>query len=154
MRKEKQFKPRPGQIDFTNIRWAPVINCVLKHKDKILIVKRSEKLRLYPGYWNGISGFLDDNKSMKEKIHQELLEETGLGESHITSIRLGQIFNQDEIKYNKTWIVHPILVEIDTDKLELDWEAQDHKWIKPKDAMEFDLLPGFDHVLRTLSLID
>lgn len=73
-----KFKPKPGQVDFTNIRWAPVINCVVKHQDKILLVKRSKELNLYPGYWNGISGFLDDQRSLTEKVEEEIKEELGI----------------------------------------------------------------------------
>lgn len=146
--KEKKFKPKPGQVDFTNIRWAPVINCVLKYKNNILIVQRSAEMRLYPSYWNGISGFLDDNKSLEEKVSQELKEETGLSKDNIISIEYGQIFEQDEPKYNKTWIVHPILVTVNTDNIELDWEAKTFQWIKPNEAFKLNLLPGFDKVLE------
>lgn len=118
MKKEKVFHPRPGQVDFTNVRWAPVVNCVVKYKQKILLVERSASLRLYPGYWNGISGFLDDQKNLEEKIYEELREELGIAKKHILSIRPGQVFDQEEPKYKKTWIVHPVLVTVDTDSVE------------------------------------
>ncbi|MFZ1627048.1 MAG: NUDIX domain-containing protein [Candidatus Moraniibacteriota bacterium] len=93
MKKEKVFQPRPGQVEFTNVRWAPVVNCVVKYKQKILLVERSASLRLYPGDWNGISGFLDDQKSLEEKVREELREELGLTRNHILSIQPGQIFD-------------------------------------------------------------
>jgi ADP-ribose pyrophosphatase YjhB (NUDIX family) len=105
-------------------------------------------MRLYPEHWNGISGFLDDQKSLEEKIHEELREELGLSKKHILSIELGRIFDQDEPKYRKTWIVHPILVNVDTDQITLDWEAQNYRWIYPKEASTLKLLPGFNQVLR------
>lgn len=147
-RKEAVFKPQPGQVDFTDIRWAPVMNCVVKYRHKILVVERSKGMRLYPEHWNGISGFLDDQKSLEEKIHEELREELGLSKKHILSIELGRIFDQDEPKYRKTWIVHPILVNVDTDQITLDWEAQNYRWIYPKEASTLKLLPGFNQVLR------
>ena len=64
---QQPFIPRPGQVDFTNIRWCPVINCAVQYKNKILLVKRSKEMRLYPECWNGISGFLDDDKIWKKK---------------------------------------------------------------------------------------
>lgn len=149
MKKEKKFKPKPGQTDFTHIRWAPVINCVVKYKDKILVVERSPGMTLYPGYWNGISGFLDDQKNLKEKVAEELKEEIGLGKKNILSTKLGQIFHQEAPKYRKTWIVHPILVTVNTDKVTLDWEAKNYTWIKPSEAKKLKLLPGFDDVLKT-----
>lgn len=150
MKKQFTFKPQKGQVDYTNIRWAPVVNCVLQFKNKILLVQRNMNMRLYPGYWNGISGFLDDDKSLEEKVLEELREEVGLNKRNIISIKLGQIFDQDEEKYKKTWIVHPVLVKINTEKIILDWEAQKYEWVTLKDAKKMDLLPGFDRVIKTL----
>ena len=128
-----------------------MINCVLKYKDKILVVQRSQRLNFYPGYWNGISGFLDDGKSLNKKVADELKEEVGMPSSKIKRIRMGQIFNQEEPKYKKTWIVHPVLVEVETDKIKLDWEAVDYKWIFFEESRKLKLLPGFDKVLKALS---
>ena len=148
-----KFQPKPGQIDYTNIRRAPVINCVVKYKDKILIVKRSAKLNFYPNYWNGISGFLDDNKTIEEKAREEVKEELGIVEEDIIYISQGDIFKQEEPKYNKTWIVHHVLVEVKYDKIKLDWEAQEYRWILPEEAKNFDLLPGFEKVLGKLFIL-
>ena len=146
--KEKKFVLRPGQVDFTNIRFAPVLNCVVMHRDKILLVQRNKHMRLYPGYWNGISGFLDDHKSFAQKVYEELREELGLSKKHILSIQLGRILHQDAPKYKKTWIVHPVLVTVDTDKIKLDWEAEGYTWITPSEAKKLDLLPGFEITLK------
>ena len=150
MRKIK-FKPKMGQIDYTNARWAPVINCVLKCKDKILVIQRSKESNFYPGYWNGVSGFLDDKRSLTEKVSDELGEELGMLKSKIKRIRLGEIFDQEEPRYKKTWIVHPVLVEVETDKVKLDWEAGNYKWITPREVKGLKLLPGFSRVLKRLS---
>ena len=80
----------------------------------------------------------------------EIKEELGIDK--IKRIKLGEIFDQEEPKYKKTWIVHPVLVEVDTDNIKLDWEAQSYKWVTLKEAMKFKLLPGFDIVLKKLSL--
>lgn len=146
------FKPRPGQIDYTNARWVPVVNCVLKYKNKLLVVQRSEELNFYPCYWNGISGFLDDQRSLHQKVSDELREELGISKTKIKKIRLGEIFDQEESKYKKTWIVHPVLVEVKTDKIELDWEASNYKWVTLQEAKRLKLLSGFDEVLKRLSL--
>lgn len=146
----KEFKLKPGQVDYTHIRYAPVINCVLKYKNKFLVVQRSKELNFYPGYWNGISGFLDDKRSVTQKITEELREELGIPKSKIGKIVFGEIFHQDEPKYGKTWIVHPILVNVKTDKVKLDWEAKNYKWLDLKEIFKLDLLPGFDEVLKRL----
>ena len=146
----EKFKPKPGQIDYTNIRRAPVINCVLRYGDKILLVKRSVELRLYPNYWNGISGFLDDDRSVPEKVKDEIREETAIGEQDIISIKEGEVLELEEPEYEKTWIVHPVLVDVKTDDVKLDWESQEYKWVTLDEISNFDLVPGFDLVIKSL----
>ncbi len=148
--KKSKFKLKPGQVDYTNIKWAPVINCVLKFEEKFLIVQRSKELNFYPEHWNGISGFLDDDRSFNQKVEDEIEEELGIKKEDITFIEMKEIFHQDAPKYNKTWIVHPVLVGVKTNKIVMDWEAQDYKWISLEDIGNFDLLPGFDMVLEKL----
>lgn len=149
----KKFKPAKDQTDYTHITWAPVINCVLEFEGKILIVQRNKNLNFYPNYYNGISGFLDDNKTLKEKVEKEIQEELGLGASVIKSIELGRIFHKSAPEYNKIWIVHPILVRVKTDKIRLNWEVQGFKWIDINEASKYKLMPGFSRVLEEIKKI-
>ena len=57
-------------------------------------------------------------------------------------MRFGEIFHQEAPKYKKTWIVHPIVVKVKTDKIRLDWEAQGYKWVTPSEAKKLKLMPG------------
>ena len=148
----KQFIPKPGQIDFTHIKRVPVVNCVIRYKDKILLVKRSDDIHFYPGYWNGISGFLDDGRSIEEKLKAELNEEIGLKEADILSLVQGEPFEEEDLKYKKTWIIHPALLDVRTDRITLDWEAKECRWVDLKEVKDFQILPGFEKVLAALGL--
>lgn len=148
MKHEPPFKPKPGQIDYTHARWAPVINCIVKHGDRILVVKRSKRLRLYPGVWNGIGGFLDDAQSLEEKVKDELHEELGIADADIISITPGQIFDVDAPEHKKTWVVHPVLVEVGTENVTLDWEAEEYRWVKPEAVKALKTAPSFARVLQ------
>jgi isopentenyldiphosphate isomerase len=147
---ERKFRPRPDQIDFTNARYCSVINCVIEHNGKILLVKRSKDLRLYPGYWNGVSGFLDDKCDIEEKVKDELAEELGIKEVNIKNIQVGRVLVQEAPKYQKTWIVFPVHVRVATDQFKLNWEASEAKWVTLGQAKHMNLLPGFEEVLRVL----
>lgn len=145
-----EFKPRPGQIDYTHVRRVPVFNSVVKHGDNILLVRRNAKMHFHPGLWSGISGFLDEpEKSVEAKVKEELREETGIDEFSITSIEEGDVFVQDEPSYDKTWIVHPVLIHVATGMVRLDWEADEYAWVRLHDLWNFELLPGYDQVVRT-----
>lgn len=147
---EPKFIPKAGQVDYTSIRYCPVTNCLVRYKDKLLLVKRSLELRLYPGYWNGISGFLDDNKSVEDKVYEELSEELGLQKSSIVCIKKGSVIIQESEEYQKTWLVFPVLVDVNTDVIKLDWEAEKYQWFNLSEINGLKLLPGFDQVISQL----
>jgi 8-oxo-dGTP pyrophosphatase MutT (NUDIX family) len=60
---EPVFVRRPGQVDHTHIRYAPVLNAVVVCLGKVLLLQRSSGMRSYPNQWCGISGYLDDHRS-------------------------------------------------------------------------------------------
>lgn len=141
------------QVDFTNVRYAPVINVVVQNTDgDILIVKRSEDVGFYPGHWNGIGGFLDDDADFGEKVKRELHEEVGIEGEQIRSIEMGPIFHDDAPRYNKTWIIHPARVRITSDVGDIDWEADSYAWIAPADIDRYHVVPSFLTVLEKLGL--
>ncbi len=107
-------------------------------------------MRFYPGYWHCISGFLDDAHTPEEKAKAELREETGIEEKNIVSIKAGPVYELKDEEHKKTWMVHPFLVEVNTDKVVLDWEADDYKWIKPEELSNFNILPGLGKVVDIL----
>jgi NADH pyrophosphatase NudC (nudix superfamily) len=139
---EPKFVPKPGQVDYTNIRYAPALDVIVVHDSKILLAKRSANRRLYPNYWATIDGFLDDDKSIEEKAYEELLEEVGIVRSDVTSITRGQVMIQEDAAIGKTWLIVPVLAQVKTDKFTLDWEASEARWFAPKEVAELDLLPG------------
>ena len=105
-------------------------------------------MRFYPNRWNGIAGFLDDHKNLDEKVREELQEELGFEKKDIEAIGQCEIFPVDDRKHKKTWIVFPVLVISKTDKLKLDWEAQDFRWINLKEIKKFKTTPIFERVLK------
>jgi ADP-ribose pyrophosphatase YjhB (NUDIX family) len=107
-------------------------------------------MRLYPGYWNGIGGFLDDSKTLEEKTREELKEELGISRQNIISLKPGKVFDLKEPKYQKVWLIYPVLAKVKNDKIKLDWEAEEYQWIKPQEAKSFKLAPGFRRVLKEL----
>lgn len=147
---EPEFIAKKGQVDYTNIRYCPVVNSVVCRGDKILLVKRSSDLRLYPGYWNGISGFLDTDQSLEEKVEEEIEQELGLKKSAIKQMRRGHVFSQDAAEYHKTWIVFPVAVEVSSDRIKLDWEASDYIWTSLDKVKQMELMPGFLDVIEEL----
>ena len=145
---EPKFVPKPGQVDYTNIRYAPVINVVVVHKGKVLMVRRSDDLRFYPGYWHCVAGFLDDSQSIEEKVREELREEIDLGDDQIISMQRGQIVLSEAPDYGKTYLIVPVLVQAASAEVRLDWEASRAEWLVPAEARQRKLVPGLAEVFN------
>ena len=83
---KKLPKFKDGRIDYSNSDTAPVVTVFIKYKDKILLLKRSDKVRTYQGKWNTVAGYLDELKSTQEKAIEEIKEELGVEKNDISSI--------------------------------------------------------------------
>lgn len=148
MASQPEFTPKPGQVDYTDIRYAPTVNIVVTFNGKIFCVQRSAEMRLYPNYWDWVCGFLDDNKSIEEKVYEELDEELAIGPGDVQSLTRGEPWIDEAPEYNKTWLIVPVLVKVKTDKFNLNWEAQQSGWFAPHELKKLDLVPGS---LRTVA---
>ncbi|OGG44200.1 hypothetical protein A2841_04160 [Candidatus Kaiserbacteria bacterium RIFCSPHIGHO2_01_FULL_48_10] len=147
---EPIFTVKPGQKDFTNEKRAPIVNCVVQCGGRILVARRSSRMNFYPGFWSGVSGFLDDGKDPQEKAKEELQEELGIGERNIIQIEEGIPFEQEDLKYGKVWVVHPVLVKVSADTVVPNWEIEDYKWVDAEEVETFELAPGFERVVAAV----
>lgn len=136
-----------GRVDYHNSDTAPVADVFVKYQDKILLLKRSDKVGTYQGKWNCISGYLDELKPIYQKAMEEIEEESGIGRDDILSMRLGETYSFTD--KGKTYIVHPILVELKNQPvIRLDFEHTEYKWIKPEELGNFDIVPNTDKGLE------
>ncbi len=131
-----------NKIDYTHKYDCRVLVCWVKYKNKFLLLKRSDKVLAYKNMWSTLAGFLDDDKSLEEKIKEELREEIGLEEKDIIKISLGTVYEIVDEKINRKWITHPALCEINTPQVKLDWEHVDYRWITPDEIKNFDIVPN------------
>ncbi|HUB94172.1 MAG TPA: NUDIX domain-containing protein [Verrucomicrobiae bacterium] len=144
---EPKFVPKPGQVDYTNIRYCPVVNVIPVYEHKVLLVQRSAELNFYPNYWHCIAGFLDDQQSITEKAYEELREELGWQPIDVPELSLGQVVITEAPEYRKTYLVIPMLARVKHLEFKLDWEAQRAKWYTPNEIQLLRLLPGFESVI-------
>jgi len=151
---EKRLPKFPdGRINYSNSDIAPVIVIFIKYKDKIILLKRSDKVRTYKGKWNTVAGYLDEIMPINEKILEEIREELKINEDNISIAHIGRSYNftDSEVEKNKSWIVHPVLIKLKSrPDIKLDWEHTDYKWIKPEELKNFDTTP---HLSKSLECV-
>ena len=60
-----------------------IVTSFLRYNDKILLLKRSEKVRTMKGLWSGISGIIENNESPINRAKIEIFEEAGIHQEYL-----------------------------------------------------------------------
>jgi nicotinamide-nucleotide amidase len=124
-----------------------VVTCFLESEGEILIVRRSEKVGAYQGRWTGVSGYME--KGAGEQALTEIAEESGLSAAEIELIRKGDPLEVIDEKIKRKWIVHPFIFHIaDRNKVRIDWEHKEMKWIDPEEIEQYETVPMLKETLE------
>jgi len=138
-----------GRIDYSTFNIAPVITVFVKHEDKILLLKRSDKVRVYQGKWNTVAGYLDELKPIRKKVLEEIQEELGISKENIMSLHIGKYYKFADAEIGKTWLVNPVSVELKKKPdIKIDWEHTEYKWINPAELKKFNVVSDFERGLE------
>jgi len=127
-----------------------VVTCLLEHNGKILILKRSLKVRTYKGLWGGVAGYIEEGETPLETSIKEIKEEVGLEEENFKLIR-----RIDPVKFTDfyegkkyDWIVFPFLFSVyKKDKVKIDWEHSELKWIFPLEIINYNTVPHLKEIV-------
>jgi len=154
MLKEFDGLPRfpDGRIDYSNSDKAPVLTCFVRFEDKILLLKRSERVQTYQGKWHTVAGYIDEPKPIRQKALEELEEELDIHSKDVSGFTAGEPYEFFDEGAMKSWIVHPVLVELKKKpEVRLDWEHTEFKWISPDEVEGYDTVPKLDESLKRVS---
>ena len=133
------------------MRRTNVVTSFLNYNNKILILKRSEKVRTMKGLWSGISGIIENNEIPISRAKIEIFEEGGISEKHITLIKSTKEFTIESPQYkNQQWIIFPFFFTTDTNSIKLNWENSDFRWIEVGQLKEFNTVPSLERILLSL----
>ena len=94
-----------------------VVTVFLEHGGRILLLKRSSRVRTMKGMWAGISGYLENEDPLAQAL-KEIREESGLTESQVTLLRSADPLEATDAQLpNIIWIVHPYLFQSSTQSI-------------------------------------
>jgi 8-oxo-dGTP diphosphatase len=127
-----------------------IVTVFLEHDKKILILKRSQKVKTMKTKWGGISGYIEQEEPVKRAL-KEIAEETGLKNKNVTLLRIGEPLEAVESgRPEITWIVHPFLFSSNTDQIRIDWEHDEYRWINPQEIENYETVPRLEDALDSL----
>jgi 8-oxo-dGTP diphosphatase len=123
-----------------------VVTCFLESENEILILRRSGQVSTYQGRWAGVSGYIETTAD--EQALTEIKEETSLSPEDIELTRKGKPLPVEDKGLGVRWVIHPYLFHIkDRDKIKIDWEHKEARWIKPQDITRFETVPKLKETL-------
>jgi len=124
-----------------------VVTAFLRHRDRILLVRRSVRVGTYQGRWSGISGYLEDEVPLQQ-AYREIREETGLSQDQIKLAATGQPLEIPAPELDRIWVVYPFLFDIhDPQLVRLDWENLESDWVTPPDIPDYPTVPRLPETL-------
>jgi ADP-ribose pyrophosphatase YjhB (NUDIX family) len=119
--------------------------------DLVLLVRRSQRVRTYRGAWAGISGYLEPGITPREQAYTELSEEAGLGRTDVQLLRTGEPLTFFDAQLGQSWTVHPFLFALlSPERVRTDWEATEHRWVRPADAASYITVPMLIEALNSV----
>ena len=133
------------------MRKTRIVTSFLTHNDKILILKRSEKVKTMKGLWSGISGVIENNEMPVERAKIEIFEEVGINQKYITLIKTNKELCVESPQYkNHQWIIFPFFFKTDKNNIKLNWENSEFRWINIDQLKKFDTVPNLEKVLLSV----
>ncbi len=123
-----------------------VVTCFLEHEGKILLLRRSARVSTYRRSWAGVSGYIETNDV--DQAYAEIREETELYKNDVKLVRKGEPIEVIDRNLNRKWVVHPFLFHVkDPDKIKIDWEHTEMRWVKPGEVKRYHTVPGLKEAL-------
>lgn len=130
-----------------------VVSIFLRRGEKVLILKRSSKVRTYKKHWTGIGGYIKFGEKALSRAKQEILEETGVEENDLKLIKRGDPFTFRDNRNRTTWKVYPFAFESKVSMVKLNWENLEYKWIKIKNFSKYGRVLYIEETLRRVTPI-
>lgn len=128
-------------------KYVQVVTAFLMHKGQVFLIRRSERVGSYRGYWAGISGYIEQFPIVQART--EIAEEAGLGPDDIRLRGIGVPVGVDDPEHGRKWMVFPFLFETDhPEKIRTDWESVENRWVTPSDVKNYKTVPGLMDVLE------
>ena len=133
------------------MRSTKIVTSFIRDNEKLLILKRSDKVKSMKGLWAGISGTIEINEEPLKRAKIEIFEEVGITEELITLVKTSEEMRINSPQYeNHEWEIFPFLFEAKNPTIKLNWENSEFKWINIEELENYETVPSLQKVLLNL----
>jgi len=134
-----------------NLRFTNIVTSFIKNDNKILILKRSDKVKSMKCLWAGVSGIIENNEMPLVRAKIEIFEEVGIQEEQIELLKAIQQMKILSPQYkDHEWNIFPFLFKVKNPEIKLNWENSEFKWIEPNEIKNYKTVPELEKILFSL----
>ena len=131
------------------MRSTRIVTSFIKNNNKILIVKRSNKVRSMKGLWSGVSGIIENNEEPLDRAKIEIFEEVGMEKINLLKKIEKMIISSPQYE-NHQWEIFSFLFETEEIEVKLNWENSEFRWIQIDELKNYETVPSLDKILINL----
>ncbi len=133
------------------MRSTKIVTSFILDNQKLLILKRSDKVKTMKGLWAGVSGIIEKNEEPLTRAKIEIYEETGIVENKIKLIKTADVLKVNSPQYeNHEWEIYGFLFGAKNPTIKLNWENSEYRWIEKEELQRFSTVPSLEKVLFNL----
>src|SRR3989338_9496966 len=133
------------------MRSTKIVTSFIQDDQKLLILRRSDKVKTMKGLWAGISGIIEKNEIPLTRAKIEIYEETGISEDKIKFVKDAVKLRVNSPQYeNHEWEIFPFLFEAKNPDIKLNWENSEYTWIRIDELKNYNTVPSLEKVLQNL----
>ena len=133
------------------MRSTKIVTSFIQDDQKLLILRRSNKVKTMKGLWAGISGIIEKNEPPLTRAKIEIYEEIGISEDKIRFIKAAKKLRVNSPQYeNHEWEIFPFLFEAKNPEIKLNWENSEYIWITIDELKNYNTVPSLEKVLQNL----
>lgn len=143
------FKPGPA-LSRRVPEATDVVTSFLRNRGAVLLLHRASDASTYPERWGAVTGYVEHDDPVAT-ARMEIREETGVADFDV--VRVGDSFAFTDESSDRTWRVHPVLVDVPTREVALNEESRDGEWTSPTEIRRRETVPelwtSYDRVRPT-----
>lgn len=135
-----------GVVEIEGVEVKESVSSVLLMDDKVLMLKRPDDSRSFPGVWSLVAGKIEGDETPVETARREIFEETAI-EVTLPDAALHPIYVREG---KVVWKVHPFLYRVNYANPVINEENEEFEWVPVEDIAEKATVPDTVFVVNEL----
>lgn len=127
-----------------------IVTCFLEIDDKLLLLRRSDRVGTYKGKWASVSGHIERGEDEFKRALIEIEEETKLKKKDVKLLAKSEPITVTDNNNKVSWKVYPFLFRVLKNNIRIDWEHTEYRWIEPSELTKYDTVPMLNEVYTLL----